>query len=619
MARNNSIEKRTPDFKNILQKILAEDTSMDYKCLVCLEMLKNAHVTKCGHTFCYDCLEVCFNKNYKCPNCSTFISSLNDIFPNVMVNEQIRKNRQIAKIKQTIAFNSPLSVISDIEDFLTQSSNFETIELKEALTLLSEEKKSIETKNKLIHHLLLKHFLKELLVKKEQKLETINKDMEDLRKDIENVDEWLNNVKIGDDSGDKKIREIDDKTFEDLQSTIKNETEIENSTGDLELELIKGFNVPHFKGSNPETSTFTARKKRINLNIEALTDTYLSLRKQDENNKSNKPLENFNVVLDQAIKFSSARTLASTLVRAFNVITGIGFDKDGEYFAVSGIGNILQIYEFKSVINICDQPNFPNRDIRTNSKTTSLCWSNFTKTILASSSTIGEVEIWDVETRKKIKGLLEHENACTDVDFNKIYPNVTISSDSEGSVKLWDLNSARSIKTIKCETCVLSVKFDPYADNHLAFGGYDKKIHYYDIRNLKQPVSFCDAFDAPVVNIDFLSKYEIVSGSKTSQLKIWNVQTPNIVSSLKNSYFVSGLMGLATDGDYIVCGSETDALDLYHKNVEKKILRYDFPSITSPLFGAPESHCLTAACWKKYENVVVTANNYGILRVLQIV
>ena len=29
---------------------------MDYICPICFDLISEAHITKCGHTFCYSCL-----------------------------------------------------------------------------------------------------------------------------------------------------------------------------------------------------------------------------------------------------------------------------------------------------------------------------------------------------------------------------------------------------------------------------------------------------------------------------------------------------------------------------------------------------------------------------------
>ena len=33
-----------------------QDKNMDYLCPICFELITEAHMTRCGHTFCYPCL-----------------------------------------------------------------------------------------------------------------------------------------------------------------------------------------------------------------------------------------------------------------------------------------------------------------------------------------------------------------------------------------------------------------------------------------------------------------------------------------------------------------------------------------------------------------------------------
>ena len=32
------------------------DKNMDYVCPICFDLISEAHITRCGHTFCYSCL-----------------------------------------------------------------------------------------------------------------------------------------------------------------------------------------------------------------------------------------------------------------------------------------------------------------------------------------------------------------------------------------------------------------------------------------------------------------------------------------------------------------------------------------------------------------------------------
>ena len=80
----------------------------------------------------------------------------------------------------------------------------------------------------------------------------------------------------------------------------------------------------------------------------------------------------------------------------------------------------------------------------------------------------------------------------------------------------------------------------------------------------------------------FLNSTDIVSASTDSQLKLWNINQTHCarcvhLSKLVFDAFLSthrsftghvnekNFVGLATDGDYVTCGSENNGLYVYYK------------------------------------------------------
>ena len=57
----------------------------------------------------------------------------------------------------------------------------------------------------------------------------------------------------------------------------------------------------------------------------------------------------------------------------------------------------------------------------------------------------------------------------------------------------------------------------------------------------------------------------MVSASTDSQLKLWNVNESSCKRSFEGHVNEKNFVGLATDGDYIACGSENNALHVYFK------------------------------------------------------
>lgn len=88
-------------------------------------------------------------------------------------------------------------------------------------------------------------------------------------------------------------------------------------------------------------------------------------------------------------------------------------------------------------------------------------------------------------------------------------------------------------------------------------------------------------------------------------------------------------VGLATDGNHIVCGSENNRLYAYYKNIGDPLLHYDFltrqadPEISEITLVPPEqssgSDFVSAVCWRKNSNVVVSASSQGSTHLLELI
>lgn len=52
-------------------KVPVDPLLKDLECPVCFEHLTQPMLTKCGHTFCKDCLEECINRRHECPHCKS--------------------------------------------------------------------------------------------------------------------------------------------------------------------------------------------------------------------------------------------------------------------------------------------------------------------------------------------------------------------------------------------------------------------------------------------------------------------------------------------------------------------------------------------------------------------
>lgn len=350
-------------------------------------------------------------------------------------------------------------------------------------------------------------------------------------------------------------------------------------------------------------------------------------------------------------KYSSLRSLASMhyssdLMTNSTIVSTIVFDKDNEFFAIGGVTRRIKIYDYMAMVRDDVDIYYPVVEMTSSSKISCIAWNSHHKHVLASSDYNGAVNVWDVQTAAQTKCYHEHDKRCWSVDFNDVDGRLMASGSDDARVKLWSLNQEHSVATLEAKANVCSVKFNPSSSCHLAFGSADQDVHYYDLRHLAKPLALLKGHKKAVSYVKFLNGHEIVSASTDSQLKLWNVHEPPLpLRSFSGHINEKNFVGLATDGDYIACGSEDNAVYLYYKGLSKPLFNFKMDGVSGTAgtlanssFSASSrsghgnaglssdsdrysdiNEFVSAVCWRKQSNVVVVANSRGIIKILELV
>lgn len=339
-------------------------------------------------------------------------------------------------------------------------------------------------------------------------------------------------------------------------------------------------------------------------------------------------LDEFRENLVKFSRYNELRRLATLnysndLLNNSTIVSSIEFDKDNEFFAIAGVTKRIKVFDYGVVIRDTVDIHYPCIEMVSNSKISCVSWNGYHKGTLASSDYEGTVTIWDATTGQRTKTFQEHEKRCWSVDFNDIDTRLIASGSDDARVKLYSLNAEHSIATLEAKANVCCVKFNPKSSYHLAFGSADHCVHYYDLRNMKDAVAVFKGHKKAVSYVKFLNSEDIVSASTDSQLKMWNVNMPYCLRSFVGHMNEKNFVGLATDGDYVACGSENNALFIYYKGLTKKLFSYKF----EPLRGVLEqdrrdeepNEFVSAVCWKQNSNVVLAANSQGTINILELI
>jgi len=408
-----------------------------------------------------------------------------------------------------------------------------------------------------------------------------------------------------------------------------------------DLTRCESFSSIH-KNVEITQSSFSLRNQIIQAHFDDFVKCYFACRakeitfgKSEKSSSSNDTttcsssgLDTFRENLIKFSRYSKLRPLATLsysndIFNNSTIVSSIEFDKDNEFFAIAGVTKRIKVYEYAQVIQDTVDVHYPCTEMMSSSKISCISWNSYHKSILASSDYEGTVTVWDVTASQRTKTFQEHEKRCWSVDFNSVDTRLVASGSDDARVKLWSLNMEHSVASLEAKANVCCVKFNPKSSCHLAFGSADHCVHYYDLRSMKHALAVFKGHRKAVSYVKFLNKEDIVSASTDSQLKLWNINASHCLRSYVGHINEKNFVGLATDGDYIACGSENNSLYVYYKGLCKQLLYYKFDGMCSVLEKEEKddevNEFVSAVCWRQTSNVVIAANSQGTIKILELI
>nr|CAD7198084.1 unnamed protein product [Timema douglasi]CAD7264708.1 unnamed protein product [Timema shepardi]CAD7400306.1 unnamed protein product [Timema poppensis]CAD7576796.1 unnamed protein product [Timema californicum] len=626
-----------------------EDKNNDYLCPICFELIEEAHITRCGHTFCFRCISKSLEINGRCPKCSSVLGGLEQVFPNFLLNELITKYKtrilgvsELQSLRDT-AGDPIIGPADGLRDFVaTESQNLTLPDVNLILEVLTQRKHLLEAESCAAQNKLLHEFLKHLLQQKEEQLSQLAKEVALIKKDMDEVEGILKDVQ-------NKCPKLDESKVSSASGSGggKRDVVVSGSSSTATREAgggvvgSDGFNGSQ-KSHEGSLTTMSMRRKRLHAHFDDFVQCYFSSRSKelmfgntektlttvDSTHYGNTGLDVFRENLVKFSRYNMLRPLATLnysndIFNNSTIVSSIEFDKDNEFFAIAGVTKRIKVFDYGAVIRDTVDVHYPCVEMTSNSKISCVSWNSYHKGTLASSDYEGSVTVWDAATGQRTKTFQEHEKRCWSVDFNDVDTRLIASGSDDARVKLWSLNIDHSVASLEAKANVCCVKFNPRSSCHLAFGSADHCVHYYDLRNMKEALSVFKGHRKAVSYVKFVNKEEIVSASTDSQLKMWNINNPHCLRSFVGHINEKNFVGLATDGDYVACGSENNALYVYYKGLTKQLFSFKFDAVRSVLEKDRKedevNEFVSAVCWRQHSNVVVAANSQGIIKILELV
>ncbi|KAG2308894.1 hypothetical protein Bca52824_028642 [Brassica carinata] len=381
--------------------------------------------------------------------------------------------------------------------------------------------------------------------------------------------------------------------------------------------------------------TLLAEKKRkmeqdeAERNMQILLDFLHCLRKQkvDELNEVQTDLQYIKEIYSLPATvaffiFSRLRVIAEIrhgdIFHSANIVSSIEFDRDDELFATAGVSRCIKMdVHIFQVVNEPADIQCPIVEMSTRSKLSCLSRNKHEKNHIASSDYEGIVTVWDVTTRQSLMEYEEHEKRAWSVDFSRTKPSMLVSGSDDCKVKVWCTRQEASVLNIDMKANICCVKYNPGSSNFIAVGSADHHIHYYDLRNISQPLHVFSGHKKAVSYLKFLSNNELASASTDSTLRLWDVKDNLPVRTFRGHTNEKNFVGLTVNSEYLACGSETNEVYVYHKEITR--------SVTSHSFGTPDmddaeeeagSYFISTVCWKSDSPTMLTANSQGTIKVL---
>ncbi|XP_053356208.1 E3 ubiquitin-protein ligase COP1 isoform X2 [Clarias gariepinus] len=631
-AQRSGHSKKRPLYNGLINPY--EDKSNDFVCPICFDMIEEAHMTKCGHSFCYKCIRRSLEDSNRCPKCNYIIDNVDQLYPNFLVNELILKQKQRCEEKRLKRDHPNGTKWQFFQDVLgTDQEHLDLANVNYMLELLVQKKKQLEAESQAAQRQILMEFLKEARRNKREQLEQLQKELNFLEEDIKSVQDMsglYSPVMDMDPNLDSTVPQ-----FGEAHSPAPSCSIIENTDyiQPPQFGASSQVNLPKGKRQTSYNSTLASRRKRLTAHFEDLEQCYFSNRMSriTDDSRTVNQLDDFMECLSKFTRYNSVRPLAtlsyaSDLYNGSSIVSSIEFDRDCDYFAIAGVTKKIKVFEYGTVIQDAVDIHYPVNEMTCNSKISCISWSSYHKNLLASSDYEGTVILWDGFTGQRSK-VYQHEKRCWSVDFNLMDPKLLASGSDDAKVKLWSTNLDNSVASIEAKANVCCVKFSPTSRYHLAFGCADHCVHYYDLRNTKQPIMVFKGHRKAVSYAKFVNGEEIVSASTDSQLKLWNVNKPHCLRSFKGHINEKNFVGLASNGDYVACGSENNSLYLYYKGLSKTLLTFKFDTVKSVLDKDKKeddtNEFVSAVCWRALpdgeSNVLIAANSQGTIKVLELI
>ncbi|KAJ3313799.1 hypothetical protein HDU76_002555 [Blyttiomyces sp. JEL0837] len=509
----------------------------DFRCPICLQMLKEAYMTKCGHSFCFKCIATHLEYKRDCPTCQRCLTD-QEIYPNYSLNKLIEKSGG------SRSFHFP----SGPSARLDPAADLDLDDINKMLSTLIERKQQVESKEREAQLEIVHIFLSRSKMEKEKALREIQLSLRYLDEDLCKVESDLSTlrgvpfdasqsalgVKVapgsdlapqGKNTGSMEPHSTRSKPImESIVDSTKRKRSFDEMDGSSSMaekatKLQRVEKVGSVSASEPVANPgisrlVKAQVGRLDPHFPDLQDLYFQSRREADGAEGR--LGDFSRTLSRFSKVSGFRTLArihyadKLLTGTSSIVSSIEFDKDDDHFATAGVTRKIKIFDYNSVV-------WDYREQGSNQRQSKKMGGSITKRRRRDTYSLQEEREVDTETE--------------DEEGGDVASDYTLNADEEDcdDVPRYPVQEMGGRAKISC------LSWNPYIKSHLAASDYEGIVTLWDT-SVGMAICEFEEHEKRTWSVDFckIDPVLLASGGDDTKLKVWSTTQKGAVASIES-------------------------------------------------------------------------------------